>query len=95
MLRRAGVRPLATFTSRGPRRQTAGMEFGAALGYAVRSSPSSLDQLLGLHSGCSLPPAADRSRRLSAPRLGLPALGWASPAHSLRLCAPPSLRERG
>ena len=37
------ARPLATFTSRGPRRQTAGMEFGAALGYAVRSSPSSFD----------------------------------------------------
>ncbi len=95
MLRRTGVKPLATFTSRGPRRQTAGMEFGAALRYAVRSSPSSLDQLLGLHSLCSLPPAADRSRRLSAPRLGLPALGWASPADLLRSSAPPSILERG
>ena len=27
--------------------------------------------------------------------VGLPALGWASPAHSLRLCAPPSILERG
>ena len=68
MLRRAGVRPLATVSRHGPRRQTTGMEFGAALGYAVRSSPSSLDQLLGLHSRCSLPLAADEGRRLSAPR---------------------------
>ena len=51
------------------------MESGAALGYAVRSSPSSLDQLLGLLARCSLPLAADEGRRLSAPRSGLPALG--------------------
>ena len=62
------VRPLATFTSRGPRRQTAGMEFGATTGVAVRSSPPPWIRPLGLLSGCSLPPAADRSRRLSAPR---------------------------
>ncbi len=46
---------------------------------AVRIAPPSLDQPFGLHARCGLPPAADRSRRLSAPRVGLPALGTASP----------------
>ena len=43
MLRRAGVRPLASLSSRGPRRQTAGMGDGATTGVAVRSSPPSFD----------------------------------------------------
>ena len=59
------------------------------MGIAVRSTPSSLDQLLGLLARCSLPPAADRSRRLSAPRgspgpwLGIVRLKRTMPAGSL------------
>ncbi len=79
MLRRACCKPLASVFQHGTRRQTAGMVGGSAMVVAVRIAPPSLDQPFGLHARCGLPPAADRSRRLSAPRVGLPALGTASP----------------
>ncbi len=79
---------------------------GVRRGAWVRRSEfaSSLDQLLGLHSGCSLPPAADRSRRLSAPRaVSRPLAGHPreTPLHlplergEEKSLAPPSILERG
>ncbi len=73
--------------------QTASFRFPARLASPDRGHGSRLDDwgrrsdcaaflgsaLPGLHSRCSLPPAADRSRFMSAPRTGLPALGTASP----------------
>ena len=46
------TRPLATFSSRCPRRQTMGPENGSVLGCTVRSMPSSIE-LLSAASRCS------------------------------------------
>ena len=68
MLRRACCKPLASVFQHGTRRQTACMEVGSTAGAAVRIAPPSLDQLIELLAYCSLPPAADRRRCMSAPR---------------------------
>ena len=83
MLRRADVRPLATVTRHGPRRQTAGMDDGAAMGspFGVRRPPSIRPH--GLLARCSLPLAADEGRRLSAPRAVYRPLAGAYPAKPL------------
>ncbi len=82
MLRRACCKPVASVFQHGSRRQTAGMEVGSTTGAAVRIALPSLDQLFELHAHCSLPPAADRRRLMSAPR------GFPGPWHGIP--APPS-----
>ncbi len=73
----SGARPLATCSSRCPRRQTVGPEVGSAFGDAVRSMPSSIE-LLSAASRCSLPLVVDKGRRLvehassPGPWLGIP-----------------------
>ena len=64
------------------------------MGIADRSSPPSLDQLSGLLSRCSLPLAADKSRRLSAPRVVSRPLAGHTPRTRFA-CARPFRSERG
>ena len=91
------ARPLATCSSRCPRRQTVSMEDGSATGspFGVRRLPSIRPR--GLLSRCSLPLAVDEGRRLveHAPSPG----PWLGIPRSTALRAPSSrplaLREGG